>query len=313
MSVFDWCNDHRAHHRYTDTDKDPYSIKKGFWYAHMGWLFYEREAPKSDISDLEADPILQFQHKYYPLLAVSQGFLLPTLIAGIFWGDWWGGLLIAGSLSRVVVNQVTFCVNSLAHYWGDATFSDQRTPRDSVFVGLLTFGEGYHNFHHEFPYDYRNGVDFLSFDPTKWLIKAFSYVGGTYDLLYFSEEAIEKGKLQMQERKLAERRAKLHWGPPEETLPTYSMEKVKELAQQGERLMIVDGYVHDVRGFVAEHPGGERIIKPFVNRNATAAFNGKVYNHSNAARNILQTLRIAKFGQGIEARTLCEDEKDKAE
>jgi stearoyl-CoA desaturase (delta-9 desaturase) len=297
MSVFDWCNDHRAHHRYTDTDKDPYSINKGFWYAHMGWLFFNRPIPKSDISDLEADPILQFQHKYYPYLAVLQGLVLPTVIAGYFWGDWWGGFLIAGVLSRVVVNQATFCVNSLAHYYGELTFSDQRTPRDSVLVGLLTFGEGYHNFHHEFPYDYRNGVDFFSFDPTKWLIKALSFVRLTYDLLYFSEEAILKGKLQMKEKHLALQRAALHWGPPVETIPIYDAKKVKELASQGEQLIVIDGFVHDVRGFLKEHPGGERIMKPFLNRDASKAFNGKVYNHSNAARNVLELLRIARFVQ----------------
>lgn len=67
MSVFDWCADHRAHHRYTDTDKDPYNVKKGFWWAHMGWLMFKREgeAVPADISDLQRDPLLRFQHKYF--------------------------------------------------------------------------------------------------------------------------------------------------------------------------------------------------------------------------------------------------------
>jgi stearoyl-CoA desaturase (delta-9 desaturase) len=81
--------------RYTDTDKDPYTIKKGFWYAHLGWLLWHREAPKSDIRDLQRDPVMRFQDKYYSVLALLQGLVMPTMIAGLFWGDWMGGFLIA--------------------------------------------------------------------------------------------------------------------------------------------------------------------------------------------------------------------------
>lgn len=168
MSVFEWCKDHRAHHRFTDTDKDPYNIKKGFWWAHMGWLlYYRKEEPQSDISDLQAQWHLRFQDKYFlpyenqymltfaylvRRLAFFLGFGVPMLIAGYFWDDWKGGLLIGGVLSKVIALHCTFCINSLAHYIGEATYSDQRTPRDSFIAALVTFGEGYHNFHHEFPY-----------------------------------------------------------------------------------------------------------------------------------------------------------------
>lgn len=85
-------------------------------------------------------------------LALAFGFGLPTVIAGYFWNDWWGGFLISGILSKVVMLHCTFCINSLAHYIGDFTYTDQRSPRDSFITALVTFGEGYHNFHHEFPY-----------------------------------------------------------------------------------------------------------------------------------------------------------------
>lgn len=296
MSVLEWCNDHRAHHRYTDTNKDPYTVSKGFWWAHMGWLLVKREEPVvSDISDLEKESVLQFQHKYYPWLALSIGFVLPTVIAGVFWGDWWGGFLIAGVLSRVVVQHATFCVNSVAHYFGSLTFSDQRSPRDSWLVGLITFGEGYHNFHHEFPYDYRNGEHKRAFDPTKWIIWALSFFGITYDLMLFDKQTIAKGKLIMKEKALAIERAALHWGPPEETLPSYTMEKVTELCAKGEQLMVFEGYVHDVTAFSEKHPGGSKFIKANIGRDVAKQFNGSVYNHSLAARNIIQTLRIAKL------------------
>lgn len=102
----------------------------------------------------------------------------------------------------MLVHHATFCVNSVAHYFGSFTYSDQRSPRDSWLVGLITFGEGYHNFHHEFPYDYRNGAEYHSFDPTKWLIWTLSFVGGTYDLMKFDNETIEKGKVQMLEKQV---------------------------------------------------------------------------------------------------------------
>jgi len=295
MSCLEWCNDHRAHHRYTDTDKDPYTIKKGFWYAHLGWLLWHREAPKSDIRDLQRDPVMRFQDQYYSGLALLQGIVMPTMIAGLFWGDWMGGFLIASVLSRVLVHHATFCVNSVAHYFGSFTYSDQRTPRDSWLVGLITFGEGYHNFHHEFPYDYRNGAEYHSFDPTKWLIWALSYVGGTYNLMRFDTETIEKGKLQMLEKEVIRRRELLHWGPQPDTLPEYTMEKVKEEFLKGEQLIVVDGFVHDVRGFIDEHPAGSAIVKPYLGKDASSAFNGGVYNHSNAARNMIDTLRIGKL------------------
>lgn len=296
MSVLEWCIDHRAHHRYTDTDKDPYSINKGFWYAHMGWLLVKREVPVvADVSDLEKDAAIRFQHKYYPILAVLQGFILPMVIAGVFWGDWLGGLLIAGIGSRVIVSHATFFVNSLAHYWGSFTYSDQRSPRDSWLVGLVTFGEGYHNFHHEFPYDYRNGAHYKAFDPTKWIIWTLSWVGLTYDLMMFSQETITKGKLQMNEKELKRQMAALHWGPPEQTLPTWTMEQVLQFGKEGEKLMVCEGYVHDVRAFLDEHPAGAGIMKPYLNKDVTRQFNGSVYNHSNAARNILRTLRVAKL------------------
>jgi len=302
MSVLEWCVDHRAHHRYTDTDKDPYTITKGFWWAHMGWLLVKREVPVvADVSDLEKDSAIRFQHKYYPLLALLQGLILPTVIAGVFWNDWLGGFLIAGVGSRVLISHATFCVNSAAHYWGEFTYSDQRTPKDSWLVGLLTFGEGYHNFHHEFPYDYRNGAHYKAFDPTKWVVWTLSWVGLTYDLMMFSEDTIRKGKIQMCEKDLARQRAALHWGPPEDTLPTWTMEQIAEFGQQGEKLMVCEGYVHDVRAFITEHPAGAGIMKPYLNKDITKQFNGGVYNHSNAARNILRTLRVAMLAPSASA------------
>merc|ERR1711907_342415 len=90
-SVLEWCQDHRAHHRYTDTPNDPYDIIQGFWNAHMGWLIRKRDrwtTSKADISDLKADWFFRFQHKYYTPMAFLCGIFIPMAICGFGWGDW---------------------------------------------------------------------------------------------------------------------------------------------------------------------------------------------------------------------------------
>ena len=104
----------------------------------------------SDIRDLTADPVLRFQHKFYGPLALFFGLFVPAAICGIWLDDWRGGWFYAAFLKAVIVQHSTFCINSLAHVWGEWTFSDQRTPRDNVLIAFITFGEGFHNFHHEF-------------------------------------------------------------------------------------------------------------------------------------------------------------------
>jgi len=187
-SVFNWCLDHRAHHRFTDTDKDPYNANRGFWWSHMGWLLWKRDdeiieddvGPNSvngvDITDLKKDSLLRLQHRYYGIFAALVGLLLPMFIAGYFWGDWRGGFFYAAVAKSVFLQHCTFFINSLAHTWGDATYSDQKTPRDSYLVSIFTFGEGYHNFHHEFPYDYRNGLRWFHYDPGKWIIRTLNFL-----------------------------------------------------------------------------------------------------------------------------------------
>ena len=204
-SVLEWCTDHRNHHRYTDhLEKDPYSIKRGFWYAHIGWLFtlnYDKR-DFSNVEDLAKDPIVRFQHKYYVYIAVFTGLILPAIIAGVFWGNFWGGLFLAGFLRATITQQFTFCINSICHMFGKQTYSDRITARDHWWTALLTFGEGYHNFHHQFPLDYRNAIRYYQFDPTKWLIYGLSKLGLTSGLKRVSDKKIIEYKLRMDEERL---------------------------------------------------------------------------------------------------------------
>jgi stearoyl-CoA desaturase (Delta-9 desaturase) len=114
-----WSRGHRAHHRYTDTLKDPYNANRGFWYSHMGWMLWKgdpRDVGRADISDLDEDWIVRFQHKHYLPVALAFGIGFPSVVAGLGWGDWWGGAVYAGILRFFFVQQATFCVNSLAHW-----------------------------------------------------------------------------------------------------------------------------------------------------------------------------------------------------
>lgn len=173
-SALKWASDHRRHHASTDEEADPYNIRKGFWWAHLGWVLVQENAPghvpdHTNVQDLQADPLIRFQNRFYVLLALTVGFLVPMLIAEA-WGDAMGGLLVAGFLRLFLQYHATFSVNSVAHCLGGQPYSKATSARDSFITALITLGEGYHNFHHRFPTDYRNGVRFYHFDPTKWWV-----------------------------------------------------------------------------------------------------------------------------------------------
>lgn len=170
-SAVAWSADHRAHHADTDGPGDPHAITRGFWFAHMGWLLRRREASAdvTRLSDLWALRSIRLQHRWYPVVAIGVGLVLPALVAAQ-WGDPVGGLLVAGALRVALMLQATFCVNSLAHLVGTRRYDARSSARDSVLTALITFGEGYHSFHHRFPFDYRNAVRWWQYDPSKWLI-----------------------------------------------------------------------------------------------------------------------------------------------
>jgi len=259
----------------------------------MGWLFIRREHDETFVQhDLSKNSLLIFQYNFYPLIASLTGLFLPMAIAGYFWGDWRGGILIAGFAKTVLIMQCTFCINSVAHYWGEATFADERTPRDSYLVSLLTFGEGYHNFHHEFPYDYRNGLHFYDYDPGKWLVYTLSLFGLTYNLKRFHGDLFEKGKLQMRQKKLDEEKEKYNWGPKKETLTQITIEEFNNKSKT-EDIILIDNIVYNVNKF--DHPGGESYMKVYKGKDASKEFNETIYNHSSAARNLLDTMAVYKI------------------
>lgn len=194
-SALKWSSDHRRHHQFIDTEKDPYSIEKGFWHAHMGWLFYKSTVDlKIKAPDLEKDLLVMNQHQYYLIWSILSGFIFP-LFVGALLGVPFAGLIILGSLRIFFTQQSTFFVNSLCHTLGKQTYSKEISARDSFIVALLTHGEGYHNFHHQFQYDYRNGIRWYHWDPTKWVILSLKWTGFAKKLKIIPAQEILKAKL----------------------------------------------------------------------------------------------------------------------
>lgn len=178
-SVLKWASDHRLHHNKVDTEEDPYCIKEGFFYAHMGWVFLKKNGDIKEryARDMMADKLIMWQHKYYLLLSVLVGIVLPALLGQVFFNSWLGGLAIGGFCRIVMVHHCTFFINSLCHCLGTTPYTDTNSAKDSWVMALFTFGEGYHNFHHYFQADYRNGIHWYHFDPTKWLIRSLESIG----------------------------------------------------------------------------------------------------------------------------------------
>ncbi|KAH7113387.1 hypothetical protein EDB81DRAFT_921885 [Dactylonectria macrodidyma] len=298
-----WSHGHRAHHRYTDTEKDPYSVRKGLLYSHIGWMVFKQNPKRqgrTDITDLNEDPIVVWQHRNYLKCVIFMAFVLPTIVAGFGWSDWLGGFVYAGILRICFVQQATFCVNSLAHWLGDQPFDDRNSPRDHLITALVTLGEGYHNFHHEFPSDYRNAIEWYQYDPTKWSIWIWKQLGLAYDLKQFRQNEIEKGRVQQMQKKLDQKCATLDWGTPLEQLPVVHWDDFVADSKNGKALIAIAGVIHNVPDFIKDHPGGKALISSAIGKDATAIFNGGVYNHSNAAHNLLSTMRVGVLRGGCE-------------
>jgi stearoyl-CoA desaturase (Delta-9 desaturase) len=176
-SALSWSADHRAHHANTDRAADPHAITRGIWFAHMGWLSRRRVASADvrRLGDLWSVRSIRWQHRFYAGVAVAIGLVAPMAIAAT-WGDPWGGLFVAGFLRAGILLQTTFAINSLAHLVGTRRYDQKSSARDSTLTALVTFGEGYHNYHHRFPFDYRNGVRWWHYDPSKWLIWTMAHL-----------------------------------------------------------------------------------------------------------------------------------------
>ncbi|KAJ7621244.1 delta 9-fatty acid desaturase protein [Roridomyces roridus] len=289
-SCYWWARGHRSHHRWTDTDKDPYNSSRGLVWTHIGWILFKsrlRSGPV-DISDLKRDPLVQWTHRHYFPLAALFGYALPALIPAL-WHDLWGGFCFSAALRLTIAHHCTFCINSIAHYFGSSPYDDVLSPRDHFLSAILTMGEGYHNFHHQYPQDFRNGYLWYQYDPTKWFIALCKHLGLATNLRTFPRNEIAKGALTMKLKHLKRIQDSLVWPPKD--LPVVTWEDFQEESQK-RPLILVSGFIHDVSDFVDQHPGGTSHLTMHSGKDMTASFFGGVYRHSNAAHNLMSMMRV---------------------
>jgi stearoyl-CoA desaturase (delta-9 desaturase) len=219
-SVLVWASNHRSHHAFVDdNERDPYSARRGFWFSHIGWMLRDYPSSRTTFAnarDLQRDPMLMFQHRFYVPLAVAANVGLP-LLAGWLAGELWGVFLLGGVLRLVVSHHFTFFINSLAHIWGKQPYTDRNTARDNGLLAVLTFGEGYHNFHHLYGSDYRNGVRWWQWDPTKWLIRGLEALRLARNLKRVPDVMIQRARLTMQMQRIEARlsQARSRWHLPD--------------------------------------------------------------------------------------------------
>ncbi len=226
-SAVEWCSDHRRHHRMVDTDDDPYDARRGFLYSHFLWICEKgrHDGDLSNVKDLLRDPVTSWQHRNYLAIAVGFNLLVPALL-GLWYGDMLTMFVWAGAVRIVMVHHTTFLINSWAHMFGTQPYSDQNTARDSVWLAFLTHGEGYHNYHHAFETDYRNGRAWYHWDPSKWLIAGLAALGLARDLRRIPDDMVLRRRFEEGRSRFADQLD--HWGEAWEAWKTEVSERANE-------------------------------------------------------------------------------------
>lgn len=194
-----WARDHRVHHKFSETDADPHNAKRGFFFSHVGWLLCKKhpdviEKGKSlDISDLLADPVLLFQRRYYLILMPLACFILPTITPMYFWNESFLNSFFVSTMFRwTFILNVTWLVNSAAHKWGDKPYDVNINPVQNPTVAAFAFGEGWHNYHHVFPWDYKTAeLGSYRANYTTAFIDFFAKIGWAYELKSVSNKIIK--------------------------------------------------------------------------------------------------------------------------
>lgn len=226
-SALRWCNDHRNHHAHVDTDKDPYSVTKGFWHAHFLWMLHKQPPidPKV-VPDLLRNKRIMWQERFDVLSMIGANILI-FLFAGWITGEYMSAFILTVWLRIFIQHHTTWFINSLAHTWGDQPFCKEHTAVNNFIISFLTYGEGYHNYHHTFSNDYRNGVRWYQFDPTKWLIWTLYKCGLTWGLRRVDIFTIEK-KMVLERKSMLLEQLTSVWYVKKEELE----EKIQEISER---------------------------------------------------------------------------------
>lgn len=349
-SIYWWILRHRMHHRFVDTKYDPYNSRRGLWFSHYGWLFekpqFYDKTSLINMSDVRADEVCEWNRKYTPHLVVGLGMVLPALI-GWWLGDALAGFLYIGVMGRCLSWNSVFALNSFAHYEpvGDREYALHQSATNCLLLAILTNGEGNHNYHHEFPHDYRHGVKWYDYDPTKWFIWTCSSLGLAWNLVRVDDHVrveaenqvrIMKAHLHLDHERSVHRMHLQQTSslstsskttppptthasfPPSLELPTPTADALLPLLLRedvkkgilpsnlkGKRFLIIEDYLLDVTPFIRQHPGGASLLQAYNFRDATKAFYSGQNIHTKAAHNIVKRLRVARLDD-----IMCTDNDD---
>ncbi|XP_071797624.1 stearoyl-CoA desaturase 5-like isoform X2 [Asterias amurensis] len=202
MDIYFWVREHRVHHRFSETNADPHNAKRGFFFSHVGWLLCRKhpdvieKGSKVDLSDLMADPVIRYQRKYFLPLMLFFCFIMPTTIPTLWGESLWNAYFIAAILRYCLLMNSTWLVNSAAHLWGSKPYDRSINPVENALVSTLTGGEGWHNYHHTFPWDYRAGEFGWRINPTTMFIDLMAVLGQVTDRKTTSRESVKSRKLR---------------------------------------------------------------------------------------------------------------------
>eukprot|EP00928_Gymnodinium_smaydae_P023902 TRINITY_DN1953_c0_g1_i6.p1 TRINITY_DN1953_c0_g1~~TRINITY_DN1953_c0_g1_i6.p1 ORF type:complete len:692 (+),score=131.28 TRINITY_DN1953_c0_g1_i6:36-2078(+) len=188
-SIFHWARDHRVHHLYSDTPADPHDANRGFWFSHVGWLLVKKKrevveaGKKLKLDDLYNDPVVMFQHRADPFWNLLWCFAFPSFVAVSFGDSLWNGFLIAGCLRYCITLNATWAVNSVVHAFGTKPYNSAHLTTENGWVSLFAMGEGWHNWHHAFDWDYATAElgPLQQYNPTKVFIDAMACLGLVWD------------------------------------------------------------------------------------------------------------------------------------
>lgn len=169
-SPISWTSTHIQHHAHSDEEDDPHSPLEGLWHAHLGWMFNHHFDDTVYGTWLRRDPTVVWVNKTW-LIWAGLGLLIPFLIGG------WTGLLWGGLVRIFLTHHITWSVNSICHTFGNRPFKTSDASRNNWIVGLLAFGEGWHNNHHAFPRSAFHGLRWYQIDFSGYLIRAMESVG----------------------------------------------------------------------------------------------------------------------------------------
>ena len=208
-SLWIWCRDHQVHHKFSETDADPHNSNRGFFFAHVGWLL-RRKHPEVTIRSatlskwfekLWSDPVVQIQHKYYFYLYLVFA-LGPFLIPYFLYGEsLFRSFMIIYVLRYMSILHGTWFVNSTAHMFGNRPYDPEIQPRENWWVSYGALGEGYHNYHHTFPSDYKTSEDGSFFNLTKLFIDLMAWMGQAYGLEYVPQYLVDSRKKRIINKK----------------------------------------------------------------------------------------------------------------